>query len=133
MADVALLDRAFANIMQCFIRTGQAPHHTELARDLGIPLEDAPDEWPDSLLQALNDIIQTDPVQDLDSIGLRLSSTYDDVAGAIDTRWEFLAFDGQPLAGSGAHPANLVSFLSYRRLFYLSSLRDSNDEFAPRS
>lgn len=41
MADVTLLDRAFANIMQRFIDTGQAPHHTELARDLGIPIEDA--------------------------------------------------------------------------------------------
>jgi hypothetical protein len=30
MADVALLDRAFANIMQCFIHTGQAPHHTDV-------------------------------------------------------------------------------------------------------
>ncbi|MGQ4806760.1 hypothetical protein NKDENANG_00095 [Candidatus Entotheonellaceae bacterium PAL068K] len=95
--------------------------------------EDAPDEWPDSLVQALNDIIQTDPVQDLDSIGLRLSSTYDEGAEAIDTRWEFLAFDGQPLGGRGANRANLVTFLAYIRLFYLSSLRDANDEFSPRS
>jgi putative ATP-dependent endonuclease of the OLD family len=47
--------------------------------------EDAPDEWPDSLVQALNDIIQTDPVQDLDAIGLRMSSKHDEVAGAIVT------------------------------------------------
>src|SRR5262249_20948026 len=35
--------------------------------------EDASNEWPDSLVQYLTDIIQTDPVKDLDSIGLRLS------------------------------------------------------------
>jgi putative ATP-dependent endonuclease of OLD family len=95
--------------------------------------EDISDEWPDSLVQALNDIIQTDPMKDLDSIGLRLSSTYDEVSGAIDTKWEFLAFDGQPLVGRGANPTNLMTFLVYIRLFYLSSLRDSNDEFSPRS
>ncbi len=41
MADVALLDRAFAHIMQRFVDTGQAPHHTELAKDLEIAIEDA--------------------------------------------------------------------------------------------
>lgn len=95
--------------------------------------EDTPDEWPDSLVQALNDIIQTDPVQDLDSIGLRISSKHDEVAGAIVTTQEFLALDGQPLVGRSANPANLLTFLSYIRLFYLSSLRDSNDEFSSRS
>ena len=95
--------------------------------------EDAPDEWPDSLVQALNDIIQTDPVQDLDAIGLRVSSKHDEVAGAIITKREFLTLDGQPLVGRGANPANFLTFLSYIRLFYLSSLRDSNNEFSPRS
>lgn len=41
--------------------------------------------------------------------------------------------DGQPLAGKGANPGNLTNFLSYIRLFYLSALRDSEDEFSPRS
>jgi len=95
--------------------------------------EDAPDEWPDSLVQALNDIIQTDPEQDLDSIGLRISSKHDAVAGAIVTTQEFLALDGQPLVGRSANPANLQTFLLYIRLFYLSSLRDSNNEFSSRS
>ena len=40
MADVTLLDRAFHNIMQRFIHTGQAPHYTELAKDLGLPVEE---------------------------------------------------------------------------------------------
>ncbi|HVA79651.1 MAG TPA: hypothetical protein VNF29_01870 [Candidatus Binataceae bacterium] len=41
MTDVATLDRAFHNIMQRFISTGQAPHFTELARDLGVGVDDA--------------------------------------------------------------------------------------------
>jgi len=95
--------------------------------------EDSPDEWSDSLVQALTDIIQTDPAMDLDSIGLRLSSKYDVIAKEIVTKWEFLALDGQPLGGKGASPGNLTKFLSYTRLFYLSALRDSDDEFSPRS
>ena len=95
--------------------------------------EDSPDEWSDSLVQALTDIIQTDPVMDLDSIGLRLSSKYDAIAKEIVTKWEFLALDDQPLGGKGASPGNLTKFLSYTRLFYLSALRDSDDEFSPRS
>ncbi len=39
MSDLALLDRAFANIMQRFVRTGQAPHFTELAKDLDLSVE----------------------------------------------------------------------------------------------
>lgn len=95
--------------------------------------EDSHDEWSDSLVQALSDIIQTDPVMDLDSIGLRLTSKYDAIAKEIVTKWEFLALDGQPLGGRGASPGNLTKFLSYIRLFYLSALRNSDDEFSPRS
>lgn len=38
-ADLALLDRAFSNIIHRFVRAGQAPHYTELAKDLGLPME----------------------------------------------------------------------------------------------
>lgn len=40
MADVTLLDRAFQNVIRRFIGTGQAPHYTELAKDLGLPMEE---------------------------------------------------------------------------------------------
>ncbi|MCJ7576400.1 MAG: AAA family ATPase [Dehalococcoidia bacterium] len=95
--------------------------------------EDMPEEWPASLVQALNDFIQTDPVTDLDSIGLRLSSKYDQAAGEIVSKWDFLALDGQPLGGRGARIGNLGTFLPYIRLFYLSAVRDADNEFAPRS
>jgi putative ATP-dependent endonuclease of OLD family len=95
--------------------------------------EDAPDEWMETLTQDLTDIIQTDPIRDLDSVGLRLWSRYDGVAKQMTSKWEFLALDGQPLGGRGANPANLAKFLAYVRLFYLSALRDSNAEFSPRS
>lgn len=38
--DLAQLDRAFSIIIQRFTRTGQAPHYTELAKDLGLSMEE---------------------------------------------------------------------------------------------
>lgn len=38
--DVALLDAAYASIMATMLESGQAPHHIELAAELGI----SPDE-----------------------------------------------------------------------------------------
>ncbi|MCL4326581.1 MAG: AAA family ATPase [Candidatus Thermoplasmatota archaeon] len=95
--------------------------------------EDAPNEWPDALIQDLNEIVQTDATQGINSIGLRLSSRYDQTLNDFNFKWEFLDLYGQPLVGKGANPHNLTRFLPYIRLFYLSSLRDSNDEFSPRS
>ncbi len=40
MADQAMLDRAFYCIMQRIINTGQAPHYTEMAAELGVPVEE---------------------------------------------------------------------------------------------
>ncbi len=95
--------------------------------------EDKPNEWPDSIIQSLQDIIQTDPVKDLDSIGLRFSSKYDSIVDQIVPKWEFLTIDGQPLGGKGALPVNVPKFLNYVKLFYLSALRNSDNEFSPKS
>ena len=43
MADNQTLDRAFTSVMQRFIDTGQAPHYTELASDLGVGVEEGRD------------------------------------------------------------------------------------------
>jgi hypothetical protein len=40
MADLKLLDRAFQSIMQRFVKTGRAPHYTELAANLGLSMEE---------------------------------------------------------------------------------------------
>ena len=40
MAEMELLDRAFHHIMRRIIDTGQAPHYTETATDLGLSMED---------------------------------------------------------------------------------------------
>ena len=40
MADLTTLDQAFHHIMQRIVRTGQAPHYTELAAEMGLPIEE---------------------------------------------------------------------------------------------
>jgi putative ATP-dependent endonuclease of OLD family len=95
--------------------------------------EDAKDEWPASLIQALDPVVQTNPVSDMDSIGLRVTSKFEAETKEMVTKWEFLNLDGAPVGGKGSSPANLGKFLTYIRLFYLSALRDSDEEFSPRS
>jgi putative ATP-dependent endonuclease of the OLD family len=95
--------------------------------------EDKTDEWPESLLQALNEIIQTDVEFDLDSIGFRISSKYDSITKEFVNKVEFLTLDGQPLGGKAASSVNISRFFSYVRVFYLSALRDSQEEFSPKS
>ena len=42
MSDLNVLDRTFHFIIQRMIETGQAPHYTEIAAELGAPIEDGP-------------------------------------------------------------------------------------------
>ncbi|MCH8107408.1 MAG: hypothetical protein IIB30_03510 [Chloroflexi bacterium] len=51
MADREMLDRAFEAIMRQMVETGQAPHYTELAKQLGLSVEDG--------RQVLHDLIDT--------------------------------------------------------------------------
>ena len=40
MAEIATLDKAFQYIMSRLVETGQAPHYSELATELGCPIEE---------------------------------------------------------------------------------------------
>jgi hypothetical protein len=41
MADLKVLDRLFHFILKRMVDTGQAPHYTEIASAMGMPLEEA--------------------------------------------------------------------------------------------
>ncbi len=41
MADLKVLDRLFHLILKRMVDTGQAPHYTEIASEMGIPMEEA--------------------------------------------------------------------------------------------
>jgi putative ATP-dependent endonuclease of OLD family len=95
--------------------------------------EDNSGEWPDSLIQPLQEVIQTDPASDIDSVGLRLSCKADPNTKALAARTEFLTLDGQPLGGKASDIRNVTRFTAYVRLLALSAHRDSSEEFSPRS
>ena len=40
MSEPTLLDKTFQVIMKRMIETGQAPHYTEIAAELGVPMEE---------------------------------------------------------------------------------------------
>jgi len=40
MSDLKMLDRVFNLIMKKMVQTGQAPHYTEIASELGMPMEE---------------------------------------------------------------------------------------------
>jgi hypothetical protein len=40
MGDLALMDKTFHIIMKHMVETGQAPHYTELAQQLGLSMEE---------------------------------------------------------------------------------------------
>ena len=39
MSDAAMLDKTFEIIMRRMVETGQAPHYTEIAEELGLSME----------------------------------------------------------------------------------------------
>ena len=43
MTDAVLVQRAYTTILEHFVKTGRAPHFTELAKTLGLSLEEARD------------------------------------------------------------------------------------------
>jgi hypothetical protein len=48
------LDRTYHFIMSCFLRTGQAPHYTEIAREFSVS--------PDEGKQLLHDLMDHTPI-----------------------------------------------------------------------
>jgi putative ATP-dependent endonuclease of OLD family len=95
--------------------------------------EDQSDEWPETIMQGLNEIVQTDPVTDIDSIIFRVSSDYDEVTRSYVHKTEFQNLNGEALKGKAASVTFVSRFLTYVRLFYLPAYRDVNSEFSSRS
>ncbi len=95
--------------------------------------ESEPGEWPDGVVDDLDQIVQLDLHTELHSIALRTRCAWSEESGAFEPSWEFLNAAREPLAGRGARRINLERFWRYLPVFYLSALRDVGDEFSPRS
>ena len=87
-------------------------------------------EWPDEVLQALAEAVQTSD-DGKQSIVFRVRSQHDEVLDDFVTSWAFLDLAGNELIGAKA-PANLIAMQQLAPVFYLSALRSSAQEFRPR-
>lgn len=90
-------------------------------------------EWSDDLQNALDDIIQIDPLTGRSIIILNVTCGISAANGALDPKWEFFNIDRQPLTGKGARSTNLQEIFQYLPVFYLKPARDADDEFSARS
>ena len=90
-------------------------------------------EWPDEIVQAVDEIVQTDPVTGKNSITLRVSCAWSAAEGCFQPAWAFLNVARQPLIAGSARRLNLERFWQYVPVFYLGALRDADDEFSVRS
>jgi putative ATP-dependent endonuclease of the OLD family len=95
--------------------------------------EAAPGDWPDGLQQALDQIIQIDPITGKSSIILNVRCAWSAEDACFQPGWEFLNAARRPLIGVAARRLNLERFWQYVPVFYLSALRDAEDEFSSRS
>ena len=95
--------------------------------------ESEPGEWPSTVSEDLDQIVQLDLDTGLRAIALRTRCAWSEESGAFEPSWEFLNAAREPLAGRSALRVNLERFWRYVPVFYLGALRDVSDEFSPRS
>ena len=95
--------------------------------------EVVPGEWPQTLQNDLDSVIQTDPNTNISSITVRVTYGWVPTEGVFQPQWEFLNSARQTLPGASARRINLDRFWRYLPVFYLGPLRDAGDEFSSRS
>lgn len=125
--------------------TGFTEYDVHLATEAGDPKaspgivieiraeEATADEWQDEVVQALDEIVQTDPVTGKDSVTLHVSCAWNAGSASFEPAWAFLNAARQPLVAGSARRLNLERFWQFVPVFYLGALRDADDEFSSRS
>ncbi len=93
--------------------------------------EQSDGEWPDEVSQVIPDVVQVG-ADGLQRVILRVSSSFDDATADFATTWDFLDLAGNALVAAKA-PRNIISLQQFAPVFYLAALRDSAQEFRPRS
>lgn len=88
-------------------------------------------EWADEVVDRLSHVVQVDD-DDRQSAILRVQSKYDQAQDDFVTTWDFLNLAGDELINA-KEPRHIVSLQQLAPVFYLAALRDSAQEFRPRS
>ena len=94
-------------------------------------VEQSKDEWADGVIQMLDGIVQIGD-DELQSVVLRVRSKYDDATEDFVTSWDFLDLNGNELT-TARGSRHLFQLQQLAPVFYLAALRDSAQEFRPRS
>lgn len=92
--------------------------------------EEQEDEWPDTISQQMDEVIQLDMENGLNHIWLQANGNYEAETGSFETRWAFLDNNGEELHLKNATPHNLITQLV--PLFFLSAIRNASQEFGQR-
>lgn len=88
-------------------------------------------EWPDEVAQILEPAVQVNE-DGLQIVILRVRSRYDDARDDFVTTWNFLDLAGNELIKAQA-PRYIIELQRLAPVFYLAALRDTTQEFRPRS
>jgi putative ATP-dependent endonuclease of OLD family len=91
--------------------------------------EDQENEWPEAIIQQMNEVIQLD-AKGLNHIWLQVESAFNPDSGSFESKSVFLNSIGAELILKTSTPLNLVS--RFAPLFFLSALRDASQEFGQR-
>jgi putative ATP-dependent endonuclease of OLD family len=93
--------------------------------------ESAASEWPDRVVQGLDQAVQVDGNSGINSVTYRLRARYDTVTKEFVAESEFLNANGQVL--TKARSPGLVNALQqFAPAFFLAAIRDAGQHFNPR-
>ncbi|MBK8897223.1 MAG: DUF2813 domain-containing protein [Candidatus Competibacteraceae bacterium] len=92
--------------------------------------EQKDNEWPDTVVQQMNEAIQLDATDGLNHIWLQAKGSYQVESGSFETKRSFLNESGAELIFRSTTPLNLIH--RFVPLFFLSALRDASQEFGQR-
>ncbi len=100
---------------------------------IDLKFEERPGEaWPDDLVADLSDILVINAAG-RNMVWLRVTCGWNEDEGAYMPRWIFLDGVGQELSGGSQRASNFNSFFKYPHFFWLSALRDAEEEFGARA
>lgn len=90
--------------------------------------EEKEGEWPDVIVQQLDDVVQIDS-DGINHIWLQATGNYHEVTTVFETHWDFLN-----QAGDKLHLKNNLHniLLKFIPIFYISALRNASQEFGQR-
>lgn len=92
--------------------------------------EEQEDEWPDAIIQQLDEVAKPDKETGLHHVWLQVKGDFNHSSASFETKWAFLNSDGDELIIK-----NLTAFSLLQKfvpLFFLSALRDASQEFGQR-